>query len=355
MSVALYKLAVSEVAVGGAAVTPVFAGISGGYIWNPQSAADQGISVIESIFVDLSGENAVLRETATTVPVLPGQIFILPANLENNVSVNAATAGHRFGGIIVQPPTPYPPTPQSGVFPPLSPATLTQTIPAYLYEEYNDDESLQAFFGAYNGFAQAYVSWFATIGLPIYTSTQISGALLDWVAQGIYGFVRPAISAGETRAQGAYDTYAYNTLAYNARKLREPTNIVATTDDVFRRCITWNFYKGDGYTFNVRYLKRRLMRFMLGTNGTAPNIDQTYPISVTFGPDGGVAIRISVGTRNFLKGTYNTFAYNTRAYDTPTTQFISPPNPLPNEAILADAIDSGALQLPFQFTFSILV
>lgn len=355
MSVSLYKLAVSEIVSGGHAVTPVYAGIAGGFIWNPQTPADQGISVIEPIYINISGTAAVLTETPTTVIVYPGQTFILPAKLVANVSVNAATSGHKFGGIIIQPPTPFPPAPQSGTFPPSGATTLTATIPAYLYEEYNDDEALQAFIGAFNGFAQAYVTWFATIGLPIYTQPQITGSLLDWIAGGIYGFVRPAISAGKIRAEGAYNTYPYDTLPYNGRKLLEPTNIVSTTDDIFKRCMTWNFYKGDSYTFNVRWLKRRLMRFMIGTNGTAPNIDQTYPISVSFGPNGAVAIRISVGTRKVLTGPYNTYAYDGQAYNTPKTQFISPPNPLPNEAILADALDSGALQLPFQFSFSILV
>ena len=42
----------------------------------------------------------------------------------------------------------------------------------------------------------------------------------------------------------------------------------AVTDDVFKRILTWHFYKGDGKNFSVRWLKRRIWRFLQGANGT---------------------------------------------------------------------------------------
>lgn len=125
-------------------------------------------------------------------------------------------------------------------FPPASNPLLTQVIRAYLYQEYADDDDLQAFWKAYNDLAQQYVDWFSTIGLPIYTG--LSGDLLTWVARGLYGARRPS----------------------------------SISDDLFQRVLTWNFYKGDGTVFSVQNLRRRIIRFLLGTNGVTWNVDQTY-------------------------------------------------------------------------------
>src|SRR5579859_3473841 len=98
-------------------------------------------------------------------------------------------------------------------------STLQEVIPSYLYVEYNDDEDLQAFVTAFNAIAQQYVDFFNQINLPIYTSSSISGALLDWVAQGIYGMTRPSLpGAGSTLIYGPFNTYAFNKLAFNQRK-----------------------------------------------------------------------------------------------------------------------------------------
>ena len=56
---------------------------------------------------------AVPGATNTTVEVYPGQTFRIPANLATNVSVNAATHGHRIAGVIFKNPTPFPPAPRS--------------------------------------------------------------------------------------------------------------------------------------------------------------------------------------------------------------------------------------------------
>ena len=252
----------------------------------------------------------------------------------------------------------FPPTPQTGTFPPAGPTTLTAPIPSYLYQQYADDTDLAAFINAYNALVAVYVSWFAEIGLPVYTGAAISGALLDWVAQGIYGFVRPSLSSGQFLSRGPFNTYAYNTWPFNKFRVLGPASVTVTTDDIFKRIITWNFYKGDGNRFNVRWLKRRIMRFLIGENGTAPNVDQTYVVSVTFGAGGLVSIRLSGGTRKIIGGAvYNRFAFNTPAalFNGLVTQFTAGPSPLPFEGILQEAIESGVLQLPFQYTFIITV
>jgi len=209
---ALYPLAVSKIAVGGVAVNVIYGGVAGGVITNPARAADQGIAAAETLYVDPSGADAMLRSGPTTVAIQPGQSYNLPAGQTTNVSVNAATSGHRFSGVIFQSPTQPTPMPQTGTFPPPGPTTLTETIPAYLYQEYADDDDLQAFFAGFNSGAHRYVDWFANVGLAIYTGGAIFGPLLDWVAQGLYGMTRPTLSSGKNRDLGPINTYAFNTL-----------------------------------------------------------------------------------------------------------------------------------------------
>jgi hypothetical protein len=176
------------------------------------------------------------------------------------------------------------------------------------------------------------------------------------VATGLYGIPRPTLSSGKFRSIGPFDTYEFNTFPFNKLRLIGPSNVAATSDDIYKRIITWNFYKGDGNRFNIRWLKRRIMRFLLGTDGTAPNIDNTYQISITFGANSLVSIRISQGTRKITGGAlYNRFALNSRAalFNGLQTVSIPGPNPLPNQAVLKEAIQSGVLQLPFQVQFLI--
>lgn len=349
----LYKAAVNRVLVGGVPVTPIFGPVAGGIVVNPPTAEGQGIPTVEVLSLDVTGA-AALGETSTTILIQPGQTYTVPPGMTTNVSVNAATSGHRFSGVVFQPPTPYPPAPQTGTFPPSGPTTLTEVIPSFLYEEYADDDDLQAFVAAYNDLAQGYVDWFATIGLPVYTGPSIVGTLLDWVAQGIYGMVRPALQSGRNRDLGPLNTYPYNMLPLNRRKLVGPRDVTVTSDDVFKRIITWNFYKGDGNVFNVRWLKRRVMRFLIGQNGTAPNVDETYLISVTFGAGSVVSIRISVGTRAITGGAlYNRFGFNRMAYNALMTTFNPAPNPPAFAAVFKQAMESGALIVPFQLNFSV--
>lgn len=134
-----------------------------------------------------------------------------------------------------------------------------------------------------------------------------------------------------------------------------PETFYATTDDVFKRIITWHFYKGDGKVFTIRWLKRRIMRFLEGTNGTAPNIDQTYQVSVSFGVGNQVNITILSGIRTFLSGAiFNGFAMNTQAFNAIQTSFV----PLTNFAlapVLKAAIEAGACELPFQYTYVVSI
>lgn len=344
----------SVVHVSGVPVVVFFGQIQSGFITNPVSATDQGIDVAEILYVDCVNP-AVLAVTSTTIALQPGQTFIVPTGCVNDVTVNAATSGHRFSAVLTQPGSPITPAPLPPGFPPDAPSSLQKTIRAYLYQEYSDDDDLQAFFATYNANVQNYVDWFNTADLPIYTSTQVSGALLDWVAQGLYGFTRPYLFSGGNRSLGPFNTYQLNTVPFNTIKRVGPQNVAATNDDIFKRIITWNFYKGDGTNFNIRWLKRRVWRFLNGANGTDFNIDETYRVSVTFGLDNQINITIINGIRTIIGGAlFNRFSLNGAPFNSLKTTFTSLPQ-VPNATYLQEAIDAGVLQLPFQFTYVVTV
>lgn len=199
-------------------------------------------------------------------------------------------------------------------------ATLQNTIPSYLYTQYADDDDLQAFVASYNATQQAYLNTFNNINLPVYT--QLSGPLLDWVGAGVYGYPRPSLPGTLPTAIGPLDTYAPDAVVPLATTKTTAGTTYATSDDIYQRLLTWHFYKGDGKAFSINWLKRRIMRFMIGANGAAPNIPQTYQINVTFGS--GNVVNITIPT-------------------------------YPAAPYLAAAIASGAAELPFQWQWAITV
>lgn len=91
----------STVATGGTPVVAVLAvpaGLSGGYVVNPLTAADQGLGGIEPLYVDIVA-NAPTHAYGTTVALQAGQSFALVPGQTTAVSVNAATSGHRFTAV----------------------------------------------------------------------------------------------------------------------------------------------------------------------------------------------------------------------------------------------------------------
>lgn len=240
--------------------------------------------------------------------------------------------------------------PFSGSFPPAGPTTVTKVIPSYLYQEYADDDDVQAFFRAFNELAQSGgVDWFVYTNLPIYTG--LTGSLLDFVAAGLYGMLRPALPTGMTKTEGPLNTWELNSIPLNAIVKTGNETYVAASDDIFKRVLTWHFYKGDGKVFNIRWLKRRVMRFLEGANGISFNVDETYRVSVTFGAGNVANINLPSGRRTALGGAFpNRFRLNTTRPNQLSTSY-SPFPASPLAAVFKAAVDSGALELPFQYTW----
>lgn len=214
---------------------------------------------------------------------------------------------------------------QGYLLPPAAAGAVQKIIPAYLYEQYQDDADLQAFFRAYNEIAQEYLDWFKGTFLGLYVSDAISGPLLDWVGVGVYGIARPALASGRPATIGPLNTFTANELGPNEIATVSAGAYVATSDDIYKRVLTWNLYKGDGNRFTISWLKRRVLRFLTGANGLSPAIDTTYDISVTFAGNNTVYVII-------LGDSY----------------------PVEVISALIEGVNSKILQTPFQYHIAVL-
>jgi hypothetical protein len=386
----VYQGARTAISKGGTSVIALYGPLAGGKIYNPATTQDQKIQsyttltvVIlsplygplntygpnarpkidgtftksrtatiqtfqppKALYVSLVGP-AGLQATSNTFEVLPGRSFTVPPGCKNNVWVNAVSTGHTFTAIAVQPATQFPPTPYAGAFPPHTTSALTKTIPAYLYKEYEDDDDLQSFFMSYNTMAQQYVDTFNDLNLPVYTKQ--GGALLDWVGQGLYDIPRPTLYSGKRHAIGPINTYGGNMLpplgAY--RNLNQVSNVTVTSDDIYKRVMTWHLYKGDGKQIGIPWLKRRLARFLNGANGSNWDGD-TNQISVSMAP-GSIAITLVTGIRTLTGGAFpGRFSVNSTLTNSAKSSFAAYPL-LALSVILQEAIGVGALETPAQY------
>jgi hypothetical protein len=313
------------------------------------------IPYAENLYVSLVGPPGLI-ETVDVTELQPGERFIVPPG--TSVWVNATTSGHAFTAFfITRQADNYPPAPIPSTFPPLGPSGLTRAIPAYLYQEYSDDDDLQAFFAAYNQIQQNYVDTFNALNLPIYTGDIIYGPLLDWVAEGLYGIRRPWISSGKSAQIGPLNTMFFNQpLVIDGFEQSLIGPIALANDDVFKRVITWHYQKGDGKYCSVRWMKRRVMRFLIGKNGTSPPIDQTNQISIAFGDGGVVVVRFVNGLRTVVGGCIpNVFWPGAQEPIDNLDTVYQAYEPLPFTGIFSEALASGALEVPFQTNFAAVI
>jgi len=227
---------------------------------------------------------------------------------------------------------------------------LTQVILSYLYQEYQDDEDLQAFVNSFNGISQGYLDWFSNTPLSVYTSPNISGPLLDWVGQGLYNIFRPVLSNSTSRSYGSYNTAPYDTLAFRVRHKITSGSSSLANDDLYKRTLTWHTYLGDGRQMSVIWLRRRVARFLYGVDGTdIPDISLLNNVSIT---------RSSTGYMGrFASSPYNTQAYSTRKskenLSARSLQIRIPSGVTSSQ--FKSIFDGGFLATPFQVKISVLI
>jgi len=227
---------------------------------------------------------------------------------------------------------------------------LIKVILSYLYQEYQDDEDLQAFIRSFNSISQGYLDWFTGTPFSVYTSPNISGSLLDWIGLGLYNVSRPVISNLTAHAFGSYNTSAYNTLSYNTKRKVTSGSSTLANDDLYKRSITWHSYLGDGRQMSVMWLRRRVARFLYGVDGTdIPDIGLLHNVSI---------IRSSTGYMgSFGSSPYNSQAYSTRAskknLSARSLKIIIPPGVASSQ--FKNIFDGGYLSVPFQVKISVLI
>lgn len=193
----------------------------------------------------------------------------------------------------------------------------TKTWPAYLYQQYSDDPNLQSFVDSFNNTATQYLTWFNSTVLPDYST--LSGRMLDWIGTQLYGIARPFVTISaqafaNTNNAAPYAaavlglsqlgygvstasdrTYVTNTSAYMtthytqdaytaASRSAPPLTYSPASDDVYRRVLQWNTYRGDGSRFTMRWLKNRVARFLdMDAIGSAPSIEIAAPSTIVIG------------------------------------------------------------------------
>jgi hypothetical protein len=192
---------------------------------------------------------------------------------------------------------------------------LTQQLPAYPYLQYFDDADIAAFFTAYNNFSQTNLDTINALNLPNYQAQVYP--LLDYVGENLYGEKRTALAVGTSQIVGPLNTYNYNQITPNFYQVFFNGTTYQVSDGVFKAILQWNNFKGDGFQFTVRWLKRRARRFINGN----PFINNTYDVSVTF--------------------------------SAPTVCVITVPASSTYGTVFQAAVASGVLLLPFQYQFSV--
>jgi D-lyxose ketol-isomerase len=99
MATPVVGLATSTPTTPGQAVNAISANQAGGYIVNPLSSVDQGLTDAEPLYVDQVGAAGTIAYK-TTIALQPGQSYTIIPNTTTAVSVASASASHRFTAVM---------------------------------------------------------------------------------------------------------------------------------------------------------------------------------------------------------------------------------------------------------------
>ena len=265
---------------------------------------------------------------------------------------------------------------------------LADIVPSYLYFQYSDDDSLQAFVSAYNQITQSYLDWFNSTPLAIYAPTYsvggfvqwqnaegqdvnwfslfgnvdffgqgktitgvgISGALLDWIGQSLYGYARPLLITnaitGDERGGCGWAICGAAPVSIRTAKTVAGTAVLVN-DDIYKRALTWHLYLGDGKQMTIQWLKRRIARFLYGANGSDVSIDQQQNVNIAF-----TNTRRVVGFCGAALCGGSAIGVLRRLSTTNKKMVITLPN-LPISSTLAQLLSGGFLAMPFQLKYQV--
>lgn len=172
---------------------------------------------------------------------------------------------------------------------------INTIVKQYLYQQYSDDDNLQAFVTSFNQLAQSYLDWFNQTTFALYTSDAISGVLLDWLATSIYGYPRPSLNSppvyGPYFGGWGYSVMGAQVMGEISRTVKGGSSL-QVTDDYYKRALTWHLYLGDGRQISLDWMKRRIMRFINGVNGSDITVDDLIGVSITFPAKSSLLITI---------------------------------------------------------------
>jgi hypothetical protein len=157
---------------------------------------------------------------------------------------------------------------------------LTTQIQSYIYQEFADDLNVVAFSDSYNAISQSYLDWANQTPLSVWSNPNVSGPLLDWIGQGIYGISRPVFSSLVRKFQAGLGVLPLGTTALAEGRLFQSGTATTATDDYYRRTLTWWLYAGNGRYFNVEVLRLKVARFIFGANGSDVTLAQAQAIHI---------------------------------------------------------------------------
>jgi len=165
---------------------------------------------------------------------------------------------------------------------------ITQTpIQPYLYDQYRYADGAADTFAVHKSAMNA--RWAELrdryINLPDYTSNTITGNLLSWVCESIYGVRRPILQYAITK----YDTSEYDAAIYDLS-----SDAVLAPDDILRKIVAWNCKRDIMGPFSIPVLKHKVAQF-LGVDVGLIWVTQSgrqFTVSI---PDGPIALSLAAG------------------------------------------------------------
>lgn len=99
MSIPVAGLATQTPSTAGLPINAIAANMSGGYIVNPLTAADQGIASSEVLYVNQVGP-CDTQANGTTIALQPGQSYTVIPATTTPVSVASISPNHKFTAVM---------------------------------------------------------------------------------------------------------------------------------------------------------------------------------------------------------------------------------------------------------------